>query len=89
MMWKDCPHCDQSFALQSTLNKHLASDHGKLNERNAMVATLNEKDHRIAELESLLREIDRKVIFETSVMDGTGTDLQERIEAALRSGVQT
>lgn len=55
MMWKDCPHCEQSFALQSTLNKHLASDHGKLNERNSMVATLNEKDHRIAELEAALR----------------------------------
>lgn len=41
---------------------------------------------RIAELESLLREIDAKVVFETAVADGTGNDLQRRIEAALGIG---
>lgn len=41
---------------------------------------------RIAELEALLREIDAKIIFETAVMDGSGRDLQERIEAALGIG---
>jgi hypothetical protein len=41
---------------------------------------------RIAELEALLREIDKKVVFETAVMDGSGRDLQERVEAALGIG---
>jgi len=39
---------------------------------------------RIAELEALLREIDAKVVFESAVMDGTGSDLQDRVERALR-----
>lgn len=38
---------------------------------------------RIAELEALLREIDAKVVFEAAVADGTGNDLQRRVEAAL------
>jgi hypothetical protein len=38
---------------------------------------------RIAALEALLREIDNKIVFETSVVDGTGNDLQQRVEAAL------
>ena len=42
--------------------------------------------NRIAELEALLREIDAKVIFEAAVGDGTGNDLQERVEAALGIG---
>ncbi len=47
-----------------------------------------EKDLRIAELEALLREIDAKVIFEAAVSDGTGPDLQERVEATLRIGLK-
>lgn len=42
---------------------------------------------RIAELEALLREVDAKIVFETSVIDGTGNDLQRRVEAAL--GIRT
>jgi len=47
---------------------------------------LADKNKRIADLEALLRDIDRKIVFETAIMDGTGRDLQERVEAALRIG---
>jgi len=50
------------------------------------MSVLNARRLRIAELEALLREVDAKVIFESCVMDGTGNDLQERIEAALGIG---
>lgn len=43
------------------------------------------RDH-VAELEALLREVDAKVVFETAVTDGTGNDLQQRIEQALGFG---
>lgn len=28
-MWKDCPHCDQRFALQASLNDHLRECGGR------------------------------------------------------------
>lgn len=45
-----------------------------------------ELEARNKKLEDVLREIDRKVIFETSVRDGSGSDLQERIEDVLGIG---
>ena len=42
----------------------------------------------IEELEELLRECDAKIIFEHAVRDGTGQELQERIEAALGFGLE-
>ena len=52
--------------------------------RNCATADVLRK--RIVEIEGLLREIDKKVVFETSVLDGSGPDLQERIEATLGIG---
>jgi hypothetical protein len=46
-------------------------------------ATITEMTARIAALEALLREVDANVVFETAIHDGTGRDLQERIEQAL------
>lgn len=43
--------------------------------------------NRAAKLEALLREIDAKIVFETAVSDGTGNDLQRRVEVAL--GIRT
>lgn len=49
-------------------------------------AELVKAQARIAELESLLRVINAKVIFENAVPDGSGADLQERVEQALGIG---
>jgi len=57
-----------------------------IDEHNAFARRAEPLRQRIADLEALLREIDKKIVFETAVMDGTGRDLQERVEAALRIG---
>lgn len=74
------------FARIAELEAALTEVHGAHHE---CIDKLGMANSRIAELEELLREIDAKIIWESAVRDGTGQELEARVERALGISVNT